>query len=106
VLARLSGTRRRPVIVQAVNDSAAGAGSLPEAEFLALCRRGGLPRPMLQVSRRDTDGRAYWADMRRQNAMWVSGERVLRFPAWTIRHQPDEVLETVRAALRAAGWPG
>lgn len=132
VLARLSGMRRRPVIIQAVNDAAAGAASLPEAEFLALCRRGGLPRPKLQVSRRDTDGRrrfldalfehygvhaeidgsqhldvrAYWADMRRQNALWVAGERILRFPSWAIRNQPDEVLETLRAALRAAGWPG
>ncbi|WP_246158046.1 type IV toxin-antitoxin system AbiEi family antitoxin domain-containing protein [Catellatospora sichuanensis] len=132
VLARMSGVRRRPVITQAVNDAAGGAGSLPEAQFLALCRRGGLPRPKLQVSRRDTDGRqryldalfdqygvhaeidgaqhldvrAYWADMRRQNALWVRGERVLRFPAWAVRNQPDEVLESVRAALRAAGWPG
>ncbi|MEU8007151.1 DUF559 domain-containing protein [Catellatospora sp. NPDC049111] len=132
VLARMSGVRRRPVIVQAVNDAAGGAGSLPEAQFLALCRRGGLPRPKLQVSRRDADGRqryldalfegygvhaeidgaqhldvrGYWADMRRQNALWVSGERVLRFPAWAVRNKPDEVLETVRSALRAAGWPG
>ncbi|MEU7822308.1 DUF559 domain-containing protein [Catellatospora sp. NPDC049133] len=132
VLARLSSVRRRPVIMLAVNDAAGGAGSLAEAQFLAVCRRGGLPRPRLQVSRRDGDGRqryldalfeqygvhaeidgaqhldvrAYWADMRRQNAVWVRGERVLRFPAWAVRNQPDEVLETVRAALRAAGWPG
>ncbi|WP_230686997.1 type IV toxin-antitoxin system AbiEi family antitoxin domain-containing protein [Catellatospora vulcania] len=132
VLARLSSVRRRPVITLAVNDAAAGAGSLPEAQFLALCRRGGLPRPKLQVSRRDGTGRqryldalfeqygvhaeidgaqhldvrAYWADMQRQNALWVRGERVLRFPAWAIRNHPDEVLETVRAALRAAGWTG
>lgn len=131
-LARLSSVRRRPVITLAVNDAAGGAGSLPEVQFLALCRRGGLPRPRLQVSRRDRDGRqryldalfepygvhveidgvqhldvrAYWADMRRQNAVWVSGERVLRFPAWAVRNQPDEVLETVCTALRAAGWPG
>ncbi|WP_239085815.1 DUF559 domain-containing protein [Catellatospora methionotrophica] len=132
VLARLSSVRRRPVITLAVNDAAGGAGSLPEAQFLALCRRGGLPRPRLQVSRCDGDGRqryldalfepygvhaeidgaqhldvrAYWADMRRQNALWVKGDRVLRFPAWAVRNQPDEVLATVRAALRAAGWPG
>ncbi|GAB4053068.1 DUF559 domain-containing protein [Catellatospora paridis] len=52
------------------------------------------------------DVRGYWADMRRQNALWVRGERVLRFPAWAVRNRPDEVLETVRAALRAAGWTG
>ncbi|GHJ44966.1 hypothetical protein Cs7R123_23080 [Catellatospora sp. TT07R-123] len=130
VLARMPNIVRRDVIVQAVNDSAGGAGSLPEAEFVALCRRGGLPTPKLQVSRRDSGGRqryldalfdgygvqvevdgaqhmdvrAWWADMRRQNALWVQGERVLRFPAWAVRNKPDEVLETLRAALRAAGW--
>ena len=51
--------------------------------------------------------RSYWADMRRQNAVWIAGDRILRFPAWVIRHRPAEVVEQVRAALHAAGWrPG
>lgn len=47
-----------------------------------------------------------WADMRRQNDLWVEGDRVLRFPAWVLRAHPEEVIAQLRAALRAAGWPG
>ncbi|WP_370518233.1 DUF559 domain-containing protein [Micromonospora sp. AMSO31t] len=46
-----------------------------------------------------------WADdMRRQNDIWTVGDRILRFPAWLVRARPDEVAESVRGALRAAGW--
>jgi very-short-patch-repair endonuclease len=51
-----------------------------------------------------TEVAAWWADMRRQNAMAVAGDRVLRFPAWAIRNKPDEVITAVRTALIAAGW--
>ncbi|MEU8259313.1 hypothetical protein AB0C02_01635 [Micromonospora sp. NPDC048999] len=47
-----------------------------------------------------------WADMKRQNDLWVEGDRVLRFPTWALRAHPDEVVAQLRAALRAAGWPG
>ena len=47
---------------------------------------------------------AYWADMRRQNAVWIAGERILRLPAWVVRNRPAEVVDQVRAALLAAGW--
>jgi very-short-patch-repair endonuclease len=47
---------------------------------------------------------SWWADMQRQNAMWVAGDRVLRFPAWAVRNKPKKVIATVRAALVAAGW--
>jgi hypothetical protein len=50
--------------------------------------------------------RTWWADMRRQNELWVQGDRVLRFPAWAVAHQPEEVATQIRAALRAAGWVG
>jgi very-short-patch-repair endonuclease len=52
------------------------------------------------------DVRQAWADMRRQNQLWIAGDRVLRFPAWALRSDPDAVLAQVRQALRAAGWPG
>jgi very-short-patch-repair endonuclease len=42
--------------------------------------------------------------MQRQNAMGINGDRVLRFPAWALRNDPDGVLEQVRAALIAGGW--
>ncbi|HKD98778.1 MAG TPA: DUF559 domain-containing protein, partial [Micromonosporaceae bacterium] len=97
---------------------------------LQLCRRHGLPAPTRQAAVRDTTGRAryrdayfepwkvhveidgghhmevgqWWQDMRRQNQMWVSGDRVLRFPAWAVRNDASAVAATVRAALMAAGW--
>jgi hypothetical protein len=43
--------------------------------------------------------------MKRQNDLWVAGDRVLRFPAWLVRRRPAEVAAQVRAALVAAGWP-
>ena len=50
------------------------------------------------------DVRAAWADMRRQNDLWIPGDRVLRFPAFAVRHRPAEVFAQVRAALLTAGW--
>ena len=130
VLAVMPRLRRRAVIVAAVNDAAAGAESISEIEFARLCRRGGLPEPSRQAVRRDADGRtryrdvyfdewrvhveidggqhmrirAWYADMRHQNEVVIAGERLLRIPAWMVRHRPDEVLAQVRAALIAAGW--
>ena len=53
------------------------------------------------------DVRHWAADMRRQNEIWIAGDRILRFPAWLVRHRPNEVAAQLRAALLAAGWsPG
>ena len=49
---------------------------------------------------------AWWADMHRQNGAWISGERVLRFPAVALRHEPELVVGQLRVALVAGGWPG
>ena len=49
------------------------------------------------------DARAWWADMRRQNEVWIAGDRVLRFPAWAL-NEPERVTTQLRAALVAAGW--
>jgi len=133
VLDRLTRVPRRALIRAAVADAAGGAHSLPEARFINELRRAGLPLPRLQVKRRDSganvryldgyyeewrihieiDGgqhvevRSYWADMSRQNAIWIAGDRILRFPSWAVRHQPADVVAQVRAALVAAGWhPG
>jgi very-short-patch-repair endonuclease len=130
VLDRLPRARRRKLIAQTVADAAGGAHSVPELDFLDLCRRHRLPEPTRQVVRRDSAGRrryldAYfeewqvhvevdggqhldpqqaWDDMQRQNDLWISGDRVLRFPAWAVRTRPDEVIAQVRTALMAAGW--
>ena len=122
--------RRRSLIRATLADIDGGAHALSEIDFVELCRRYRLPVPDLQERRHDADGRAryldaYWkrwclhaevdgahhmevghwaADMLRQNQVWISGDRILRFPAWLIRAHPDEVAAQVRAALRAAGW--
>ncbi|WBB56160.1 DUF559 domain-containing protein [Verrucosispora sp. WMMD573] len=134
VLDRLPRARRRALIRRTTVDAAGGAHSLPELDFLALAlalvRRAGLPEPTRQVVRRDAAGRrryldalfeewrvlveidggqhldpaTAWADMRRQNDLWQRGDRVLRFPAWAIRHAPSQVITQLRAALTTAGW--
>lgn len=132
VLQRLPRAHRRAMILQAVNDAAGGAGSLAEIDFVRLCKQHRLPPPDQQVPRTDRHGRkrfldaywkewrlqveidgahhlearAWWDDMRRQNALWLAGDRVLRFPAGVVRHRPAEVAAQIREALRANGWRG
>ena len=48
--------------------------------------------------------RAWWADMQRQNDLWIAGERVLRFPAWALIHEPHQVAAQLHSALIAASW--
>ncbi|GAA1033476.1 hypothetical protein GCM10009557_35320 [Virgisporangium ochraceum] len=130
MLAAMPRVHRRDLIEEAVADARGGAHSLPEGQFLRLCRDAGLPRPACQVRRVDASGRRryldayfeewrihveidgghhmevrqWWADMKRQNDLWIPGDRVLRFPAWAVRNRPAEVAAQVRAALSAAGW--
>jgi very-short-patch-repair endonuclease len=130
VVERMPRARRRALVLDTARMVADGATSLPEIDFAMLCRRAGLPLPDRQVERRDARGRrryldvywaafrlhveidgawhtevrAWWADMRRQNDLWIAGDRVLRFPAWLVRTRPAEVAAQVRAALVAAGW--
>jgi hypothetical protein len=125
VLARMPSVRRRLVIARAIADAGGGSHSLPELEFLALCRRAGLPEPSRQVVRFDADGRRcyldahfdeagvhveidggqhmdveqWWRDMSRQNALWIDGACLLRFPAWAIRNDPARVIAQLTAAL-------
>lgn len=131
-LERLPKARRRRLIAETVADAAGGAHSLAALDLLGLCRRHHLPEPTRQTVRRDATGRrryldAYfeewhlhvevdgaqhldprqaWADMKRQNDLWIAGDRVLRFPAWALRSDPAAVIAQIHAALTAAGWPG
>ncbi|WBB74723.1 DUF559 domain-containing protein [Micromonospora sp. WMMD1128] len=130
VLDRLPRARRRPLIRQTLHDVAGGAEALSEIDLVRLCRRHGLPVPDGQERRRDADGRqryldAYWrrwrlhvevdgahhmdvrhwaADLRRQNRVWIEGDRILRFTAFDVRHRPADVVAQLQAALTAAGW--
>jgi Protein of unknown function (DUF559) len=130
VLTGMPRSRRRGLVLETVRFAAGGAHSLSEVHLAALCRRFGLPQPDRQVPRIDASGRqryldaywpqwrlhvevdgswhlevrAWWADMRRQNELWIAGERVLRFPAWAIRNDPEQVAAQLQSALIAAGW--
>jgi very-short-patch-repair endonuclease len=131
VLALMPRARRRALVLETVTYAEGGATALSEIDLVKLCRRHRLPAPDLQEPRQDASGRqryldAYWrrwrlhvevdgahhmdaaqweADMRRQNEIWIHGDRVLRFSAWQIRHRPDQVAAQLRAALQAAGCP-
>ena len=130
VLARMPKARRRSLLLRTASDCAGGSESLGELDFLALCRRGGLPIPSRQVERRDRSGRRryldvyfdewkvaveidgahhmnvgqMWDDTRRQNDLELAGYVVLRYPAFVVREDPDTVLAAIRRALTAAGW--
>ncbi len=129
-LGRLSRQPRRNLMLAAAADAEIGVHSELEGLLVNELRGSGLPVPQLQFKRRDTDGRlryldgyyvewrvhlevdgaghlgqsGYWADMKRQNALWIAGDRVLRFPARAIRYEMPTVISQVRMALIAAGW--
>jgi very-short-patch-repair endonuclease len=129
VLARMPRVGRRALTLAALGDIEGGAEALSEIDLLQLCRRHRLPVPDMQERRKDARGRiryidAYWrewhlqvevdgahhidtgqwaADMRRQNDIWISGERILlRFASFDLRVRPAEVAAQIRAALGAA----
>lgn len=132
VIDRLPTLPRRKLIRRTLADIAGGAEALSELDFLLLVRRFGLPEPTRQAVRRDAygrrrwldvyfepwgvvvevdgcwhmDARTWWADMDRDNELTIVGERVLRFPSFALREQPERVAHQIAAALRSAGWPG
>jgi hypothetical protein len=127
---RMTRAHRRALVIDTARMAIQGATSVPEIDFSRLCRKFRLPWPDRQVLRPDNCGRprfldvyweryrvhveidgawhidadAWWDDMRRQNELWIAGDRVLRFPAWLVRTRPGVVAAQVHAALRAAGW--
>ena len=58
-LLRIRRDRRRHQLHAVANDLLDGARSLGELDFVAECRRRGLPPPVLQVLRRDAKNRYY-----------------------------------------------
>jgi hypothetical protein len=133
VLHRMRRARRRAVVLETMGYVSSGAEALSEINFDKLCRTFRLPLPDRQVPRVDRSGRlryldaywrsfrvhaevdggyhldpeAYWADMFRQNGLWIGGEKVLRFPAWAIVRRPAQVADQLRDAFMESGWrPG
>ena len=130
VVARVPGVRRHRLILDTARDARGGSLSLGELDLVALCRDAGLPVPERQVVRQDAAGRTryldapfsaygvrveidgahhmsadqWWQDMARHNALARRGEVVLRFPAWMVRDHPSDVADSIRRALRDAGW--
>lgn len=128
-LARRGTVPRRALIRTTLGDIAGGAQALSELDFCRLTRRFGLPEPSRQALRKDKHGRvrwldacwerarlvaevdglwhmdatAWWADMRRDNELTLSGYRVLRFPAFAVRDHPEEVAAQIADALGLAG---
>lgn len=127
---RMPRLRRRALVRETARDLAGGPEALSEIDLARLCRRFRLPAPEHQQRRRDARGRmryvdAYWprwrlqvevdgshhmdvrqweADLRRQNDIWLAGDRILRFTAFEVRHRPADVAGQIRRALVAAGW--
>jgi hypothetical protein len=127
VLEQSPRVRRRELMLKALADVAGGAEALSELDFCALVRRFGLPEPDRQVIRADRQGRrwldavwekqrvvaeidgrwhmdagAWWSDMRRDNELTVDGYRVLRFPAFVVRENPEVVARLIARALGQA----
>jgi len=128
-LIRVRRDRRRLLLHALVNDLLDGARSLGELEIGDELARRGLPRPDRQVLRKDRRGRyfldLYWSEWKlvveidgihhiwaenvvgdalRQNALVLDGDTVLRLPLLGLRLEPDEFLDQIEQALRAAGW--
>lgn len=129
-LERYGRFRRRGLVRATLADVAGGAQALSELDFCRLTRRYGIPEPDRQAVRLDSAGRrrwldalweearliaeadgrwhmdaaAWWADMRRDNDFTAAGYRVLRFPAFALREQPEIVAGQIKAALGQADF--
>lgn len=97
--------RHRAVLAASIEDIAMGAQALSEIDFVALCRRHGLPLPTLQALRREPDGRRRFLDAGwdlpdgRRVAVEVDGTLVLRFSSLAVRTQEALVVSQLRRAL-------
>lgn len=128
VLQRCQRVPRRAPMRATLADVAGGAEALSELDFCDLLRRFGLPEPDRQFCRVEgqgrrwldaiwewahlvaeidgrwhMDARAWWADMARDNELTIDGYRVLRFPAFAVRDNPETVAGQIAAALRQTG---
>jgi len=128
VVERCPRVSRRALMRATLADIAGGAEALSELDFCDLVRRFRLPEPDRQFERLDEQGRrwldavwdwarlvaeidgryhmdarTWWADMQRDNDLTIDGYRVLRFPAFVVRDNPEAVAGQIAQALRQAG---
>jgi very-short-patch-repair endonuclease len=116
-----------------LGDIEGGAQALSELDFTrGVIRQFRLPEPSRQVGRKDAQGRQRWIDvlfdewnvvveidgtqhrepleqwddMDRDNDLNIDGYRVLRFPAWLVRKNPELVARKILQALHKAGYRG
>ncbi len=47
-----------------------------------------------------------WDDVERDNKLSMDGYRTLRFPAWRVRNDSEDVAREILKALRRQGYPG
>ena len=127
-LGAAGAVRHRRILERALIDIAGGAQAVSEMDFLRFCRQNGIPKPDLQMVRRDPKGRrryldatfklpgrrtvrveidgalhlvvdTYWADMSRGNELVIGDERVLRFPSYVIYANDPAAIDQLRRAL-------
>lgn len=133
VLDRIKTARRRTLMREILGDIEGGAQALSELDFThKVIRQFRLPEPSRQSGRRDSRGRQRWIDvmfdewkvaveidgaqhlepleqwddMDRGNDLTIDGYRLLRFPAWRVRKDPEFVARKILQALRRAGYTG
>lgn len=119
-LAQLRPIRRSPSFRALLRDVDGGVHSGAERDVARLCRRFGLPLPVRQAGRADSDGRRRWtdcewklprgrilvlevdgafhmeasqwtADLRRDRRLITPERLVVRASAFEVRHEPDEL---------------
>lgn len=124
--------RHRQLMAAALADISGGAQALSEIDFGRLCHRFGLPQPIRQEVRLDSDGRRryldaswrradgrlvvaevdgalhllpaqYWDDMARDNDLTLDGDLLLRFPVFALHVHPERVAAQVSRALGLSG---
>lgn len=130
-LQRVRRDRRLALMRTVVADSLDGVHALGELDFARLCRQRGLPEPDRQVVEYASGGKAYldvkwrrwgvgaeidgaqhlevstWlAESWRNNAVVITGTRLLKIPLLALRLDADTFMDQVEDALRAGGWPG
>lgn len=119
--------RHAALVRRLLADLSGGAEALSEVEFLAFCRRHGLPRPTLQHRDGTGRGRRYldarfrradgrlvlveidggvhltltsrWNDTRKDNWSAIAGRLVLRFPSVAVYTDDAEAVAQIRTAL-------